>query len=295
MLQFFTIALNWIKDPKNKGIIKLVGIAILIAVILFQCNQNKGLRNDLDSQKSETERIINNNEALNDTIRQKKLNDSTLLAERLAIKISMKELKDGYSDLLLGFEQFRKQNPKVIEKITVNNFETIREVPVYAKMDSLGNGQFIFSDSAKYADGNSRKLSGNINYINKLFYKKDSTEVDINKLGLYSKVSNGALANFELTQKIKLKVGLFEDPKTKKVTIAATTSYPGITFSQLEGADIMDEVSKKAARNFRKTWGIGFNIGYGGTVDLKTSKVAFGPQVGIGIHYTPKLLQWGKK
>jgi hypothetical protein len=260
----------------------------------MQCGQNKGLKNDLEAQKGETQRIQNNYEALNDTIRQGKINDTTLLAERKAIKITMEELKKNYSDMLVGFEQFRKQNPKVIERITVNNYETIKEVLVYAKMDSLGNGSFSFVDSAQFADGNYRKLSGFIPYSSKLYKKTDSSEVSFNKLGVYNNVSPGH-GNFTLDQGIKLKVGLFEDPKTKKVSIAATTSYPGITFTKLEGADIMsDEVSRKAARNFRKTWGIGLSLGYGAGVNLKTSQIFFGPQMGVGITYTPKLLQWGK-
>lgn len=294
MLQIFVGIWNWVKDPKNRGIIKLVAIAILVAIILMQCNERRALKAEIEAQKEEAIRVKNNNEALNDTIRQGKINDSTLLAERKALKLTMNELKKGYSDLLIGFEQFKKQNPKVIERFTVTNNETIREVPVYAKMDSLGNGEFKFADSAKYADGNSRKLTGDIKYKDRFFNKKDSSEVDINKFGIYSKPFN-VTGNFDLEQKIKLKVGLFEDPKTKKVTIAATTSYPGITFSQLEGADIMsDDISRKTVRNFRKTWSIGLHLGYGASVDLKTSKIGFGPQVGVGLNYSPKWLQWGK-
>jgi hypothetical protein len=294
MVNFFMGAWKWITDPKNKTILRLAFIAALVAIILMQCSHNRGLKDELNQQKAETQRVMNNYEALHDTIRQKKINDSTLQAERLAIKITMKELKQQYSDLLIGFENFKKQNPKVIERITVNNKETIREVPVYAKIDSLGNGSFSINDSMQFADGNFRRLSGTIPFSSKFFNKKDSLQVDLNKVGLYTQINPGA-GNFTLEQRIKLKVGLFEDPKTHKVSIAATTSYPGITFSQLEGADIMsDETSRKATRNFRKTWGIGLSIGYGGTVDLKSAKLVSGPQIGIGITYTPKWLQWGK-
>ena len=266
----------------------------LVVVILLQNGCNGRLKDELAEQKSEAQRVANNLEASKDTIRQHMINDTTLLAERLALKLSVKELKDGYSNLLIGFEQFRKQNPKVIERITVNNTETIREVPVYAKIDQFGNGVFTFNDSAKFADGNSRKLKGTLPFVSTFFNEKDSTQVDIKKLGFYTKVNPGA-ANFVLEQNIGLKVGLFEDPKTKKVSIGATTSYPGITFTKLEGADIMsDEISKKAARNFRKTWAIGLQLGYGACVDLKSRQVAFGPQVGIGLNYQPKWLQWGK-
>jgi len=293
-MNFLLGAWSWIKNPNNRGVIQLVFIVGLVAIILMQHSCNGDLKQQLAEQKAEYERASNNVEALKDTIRQGKINDTTLLAEKLALKLTLKELKEGYSDMLIGFEQFKKQNPKVIEKITVNNYETIREVPVYAKMDSLGNGTMSFSDTAKFADGNYRNLKGVISYNSKLFNKKDSSEISFGKLGVYNKVTSG-LGNFVLDQGIKLKVGLFEDPKTHKVSIAATTSYPGIKFTQLEGADIMDDKdSKKATRQFRRTWGVGVSLGYGATVDLKTSKVVFGPQVGVGLHYTPKWLQWGK-
>jgi hypothetical protein len=293
-MNFLLGAWNWIKNPNNKGVIQLVFIVGLVAIILMQHSCNGDLKKQLAEQKAEYERQQNNVEALKDTIRQGKINDTTLLAEKLALKLTLKELKEGYSDMLIGFEQFKKQNPKVIEKITVNNYETIREVPVYAKMDSLGNGTMAFIDTAKFADGNYRNLKGVISYSSKLFNKKDSSEISFGKLGVYNKVTSG-VGNFVLDQGIKLKVGLFEDPKTHKVSIAATTSYPGIKFTQLEGADIMDDnESKKATKQFRRTWGVGLSLGYGATVDLKTSRVAFGPQVGVGLHYTPKWLQWGK-
>jgi hypothetical protein len=294
MLTFFTAAWSWLKDPKNKAVIRIGLIAILIAIILMQCSHSRGLKQELEQQKTETQRIQNNYEALNAPLIQNKINDSTLRAERLALKLTVDELKHQYSDLLVGFESFKKQNPKVIEKIYFNNKETIKEVPIFAKVDAFGNGSFTFNDTAKFADGNYRKLKGTLPFSSTFFNKKDSIQVDLEKTGLYTKIIPG-LGTFDLEQGIKLKVGLFEDPKTKKVTIAATTSYPGITFTQLDGADIMsDETSRKATRQFRKTWGIGLNLGYGVAVDLKSSKVVLGPQFGVGITYTPKWLQWGK-
>lgn len=294
MLQIFTGIWSWLTDPKNKSIRNLIGVAILIAILLMECSNNRGLKNELAQQAAETQRVQNNFEALASPLVQYKINDSTLRAERLSIKITMDELEKNYSDLMIGFEKFKKSNPKVIEKITVINNETIREVPIYVKTDSLGNRELVFSSDKVFADSNYRKLSGIVPVNTKIFTKKDSTEIDAKTLGYYTQVYPG-LSNFKLEQGIKLKVGLFEDPKTKKVTIAATTSYPGITFTKLDGADIMsDDISKKATRNFRKTWGVGLSLGYSAGVNLKTSQVFFGPQVGIGLTYTPKLLQWGK-
>ena len=275
MVQFFTSIWTWIKNPNNRGIMKLIILTILIAIILMQCSQNNGLKSDLANQKAEVQRTQNNMEALKAPIIQGKINDSTWRAERLGLQLTMGELKKSYSDLLTGFEDFKKQTPKTIERFTVTNNEIIREIPIVNKIDSLGDGSFSFNDSTKFADGNSRTISGIIPFTSAFYKKKDSTQVDLNKDGLYTKIKPGDV-NFILEQKMKLKVGLFEDPKTKKVTIAATTSYPGVSFSQLDGADIMsDDISRKAARNLRKTWGIGVTLGYGAGVDLKTNQVFF--------------------
>ena len=109
-MNFFIIAWNWLRDPKNSGVIKLAAIAILIMIILMQCSQNRGLKDEVNAQKEEVTRIQNNYEAANSQIIQGKINDSTWLAERLALKLTVEELKNGYSDLLVGFEKFRKQN-----------------------------------------------------------------------------------------------------------------------------------------------------------------------------------------
>lgn len=291
-MMILTGIINWFKDPKNGGIIRLIGIAIIVALFLFQCNKNQNLQSELEKEKTEAQRITNNYEAKNAPLIQQHINDSTLLAERQILKLSIDELKNDYSDLLVGFEKFKKQNPRVIEKITFNNTEKIIQVPVSVKMDSLGNGTFTFKDSVSFADGNYRKLTGTVPFINTHYKKSDSSLISNKKLDVFSRVVPGP-ADFLLDQGIRLKVGLFEDPKTKKVTIGVTTSYPGIKFTQLEGADIMkDETSRKATKPFRKTWGIGLSLSYGGTVTK--NKVSFGPQIGVGINYTPKWLQWGK-
>jgi hypothetical protein len=73
----------------------------------------------------------------------------------------------------------------------------------------------------------------------------------------------------------------------------AQSKYPGISFSKLEGADIMsDPTSKAAAKNLRSRWGIGLSTGLG--VVANTGSLTPGIYVGIGLNYTPKKLQWGK-
>ena len=109
----------------------------------------------------------------------------------------------------------------------------------------------------------------------------------------YKLVAGNATLAFELGMNLNL--GLFQDKKTKKIYIQADTDYPGVTFTKLDGASILDDPdNKKVLRQMRKPWGIGINVGYGLLVNPSSGTIGTGPYVGIGLSYTPKFLQWGK-
>ena len=55
-----------------------------------------------------------------------------------------------------------------------------------------------------------------------------------------------------------------------------------------------EDLIKKQQKGGKRVWGVGFSVGYGAGLSLKTSQVFFGPQIGVGLHYTPKWAQWGK-
>jgi hypothetical protein len=283
-----------ITKPENRQFLWFVIFAALIAIILMQKSCNSNLKSELDAQKGEIQRVKNNYEAQQDSVKHYKINDSIFRAERLGFVLTLDELKKDYKYLLVGFEDFKKNPPKVIINQPLLIKETIKEVPVTAKVDPDGNGDFQFSIETLYADNNYRKLSGFIPYSSKFFNKVDSTSVDYTQIP-YSFVLNPGTGIFDLEQKINIKLGLFEDPQTKKVKVALNTSYPGITFSGLEAYDIMDEdLIKKQQQGGKRTFGFGLNLGYGATYSLGLNKMVFGPQIGVGFHYTPKWAQWGK-
>lgn len=285
---------DYLFNPKNRSALQFIIIGALVLIILMQRSCNSSLRDKLELQERETQRIQNNYDAEKDIVKQYKINDSTYRAERLAFEITLKELTTKYADLTKGFEDFKKMPPKVIIKQPLLVKETIREVPVTANVDSSGNGTFNFLAEANYPDNNYRKLSGNIPFTSKFFNKLDSSVVSYENLP-YRYVLNPGTGTFELEQNINLKVGLFQDPKTNKIKVAVNTSYPGITFTGLEAYDIMNEdLIKSQIGSKQKVWGLGLNFGYGASLNMGTNQVFFGPQFGIGLHYTPTWLQWGK-
>ena len=283
MITVFTNILKFITDPKNTRMIMLGVVVILILLLLRQCNATDAAKQEVELQKQETVRISNNYDAAMDTIKQTKVDDNTWRSEKLGYELTLDELKGKYADLLGDFKVEKNKPPKTIIKTEFIIKEKIDSVLVTSILDNAGNGYLVIVDTARYDSANFRYLNGNIPY------KLVLNEIDSS----YKLVPD--LGTFEITQGMNLNLGLFQDKDTKKISIMADTDYPGITFTKIDGASIMDDpANKKLLRQMRKPWSLGMNVGYGAIVDVKNGSVATGPYVGFGISYSPKFLQWGK-
>jgi len=284
MMTIFTNILKFITDPKNTRMLLLGAVVVFLLLFLQQCNATKAAKAEVELQRQETVRISNNYEAAADTIRQSKIDENTWRAEKAGYELTIDEAKEKYVDLLKDFKYEKNKPPKVIIETEIEIKEVMGNVKITStELDSNGNATLIASDTARFDSINYRYLNGKIPY-KLVFNKVDST---------YKIVSDNGV--FELRQGIGINYGLFQDKKTKKISIVATTDYPGITFTSLEGANIMDDKkNKELIRQMRKPWSIGLNVGYGAIVDVKNGSVATGPYVGFGISYSPKFLQWGK-
>lgn len=283
MMTIFTNILKFITEPKNTRMLLLGAVVVFLLLFLQQCNATKAAKAEVEFQRQEIVRISNNYEAAMDTISKTKIDDNTWRSEKLGYEITLDELKGKYADLLGDFKIEKNKPPKTIIKIESVISEDINNVPVLIGIDSLGNAFLTFNDSTYHDSINYRILGG------KIPYKVAFDPVD----SLYKIVPDNG--QFNLTLGMNLNLGLFQDKKTRKISILADTDYPGITFTTLEGASIMDEPeNKKILRDMRKPWSIGLNVGYGAIVDVKNGSVATGPYVGFGISYSPKFLQWGK-
>ena len=286
MITIFTNILKFLTDPKNTRMLMLGAIVVFLLLFLQQCGATRAAKAETELQKQETVRVSNNYEAAMDTIEQGKVDENTWRAEKAGYQLTLKEAEEKYADVLDDLQDEKNKPPKVVIKTVFKNKEDIDNVTINSTdLDSNGNGMLTFADTAQFDSTNYRYLGGRIPY-KFVFDVIDSTYKMIPDFG-----------TFELEQGMNLNVGLFQDDKTKKISIVATTDYPGITFTKLEGADIMADKSKenrKLLRQMRKPWGLGINIGYGFVVDYASGTMATGPFVGIGLSYTPKFLQWGR-
>jgi len=283
MITIFTNILKFITDPKNTRMLLLGAIVILMLLFLQQCNRAKYFKEQVELEKQETQRVSNNYEAAMDTITQGKIDKDTWRAEKSGYELTLDELMGKYSDLLGDFKVEKNKPPRVVIKTEYVIKEVITEVPVFVEVDSFGNTSLAFNDSTRHNANNYRYLSGKIPYK----IVMDPTD------SIYRVVPNPG--TFDLTLGMNLNLGLFQDNKTRKISIVADTDYPGITFTTLDGASIMDDpANKKILRSMRKPWGIGLNVGYGFSVNTGTGLISTGPYVGLGLSYTPKFLQWGR-
>jgi len=267
--------ISWILDPKNRSL--LIG-AIFVGLLLFllsTCNQARSLQLQIENNKEEVERIFNNHEASQDTIKMYQKKNGDLVGEIQGYELTVDELKGTYKNLLGDYTELKNKPPITITKVVTIIKDSIRDVNVSVTGDSTG-GELTFKDSTFFSEGNWRNLSGTIPYL----LEGDSSNPVVPGKG-----------SFELGQSISLSTFLTKDKETGKIMINVETPYPGVTFSNIQGASILDDdKNKKMWKQARKTWGVGVSVGYG--FSLAATKPS--PYFGVGLNYSPKWLQWGK-
>jgi hypothetical protein len=271
--------LGWIFDPKNRSL--LIGgiIVALIMLNLSNCSRVSGLKTELVQTKNENTRIVNNYQASQDSLKQYINQNGVLVGEIQGYELTVTELEQEYASLLGDYKNLEDKPPITITEVVTIIKEVVKEVEITNEGDSTG-GSLAFLDSTFYSEGNWRKLKGNISY-----------SLDTN---LENPVVPGT-GDFELYQSLSLSTYLLKDKETGKILINVETPYPGVKFSKIEGASILDnKVNKKVLRETRKEWGLGVLLGYGVAINPGTNSYAIGPMFGVGVSYTPKILQWGK-
>jgi hypothetical protein len=270
---------EFITDTRNTRMILFALVVIFVLLFLRQCGKTSDAKIKIAEAKEETKRISNNLDAFRDTINSYKLDENTWRSEKQIYELTQNELKEKYSELLGKFEYEKNKPPKTIIKTEYVIKEIINEVIVNGTVDSLGNANLAIADSLVHDSLNYRYLNGSI-----------PAKISHDSSG-YSITTSPA--SFSLEQGMSLNFGLFKDKKTNKITLKVDTDYPGITFTQLNGANILDDPkNKKILRQTRKNWSIGVNAGYGVFLDPSKSSLGNGVYLGIGLTYSPKFLQW---
>ena len=253
--------LGILTDPKNTRMFLLGGIVVLLFLLLKQCNET-------EQAKGEVTRFQNNLTAANDTILNYVNNKGESVGEIKGLNLSLEQLRDS-----LDYEKGRP--PITIVKYKTIVKEKIVEVPVKIK-DTVVKQEGISFNSV-------------LSFDSKNQWTKSSREINVSLPYKFTDSLLFGSATIELKQNIWLDATLSQDLNTKEVFIKLTSDYPGTTFNNTQGI-MIDQNSpefKSIQMKNRKPFGLGLNMGMGITGDGN-----FGPYIGLGVSWNPKLLQW---
>jgi|TARA_R110001592_G_scaffold36769_1_gene123388 hypothetical protein len=253
--------LGILTDPKNTRMFLLGGIVVLLFLLVRQCNET-------ENAKGEVTRIQNNLVAANDTIKNYVNENGESVGEIKGLTLTLEELQDS-----LKIEQMKP--PITIVKYKTIIKEKIVEVPVMSQDTIIMQGGKEFNSIVSFSSDSS--------------WEKSSRSLKVSLPYTFIDSLTFGAATIDLSQNIWLNATLSQDQETKEVYIQLTSDYPGTTFNGAQG--IMIDTKSSAFQSLqlknRKPFGLGINAGVGVVSDGK-----FGPYIGIGISWNPKLLQW---
>jgi hypothetical protein len=272
----------------KKDLIYLFIFAVVLFFSFRSCNKEQALKDEIAKKEQDIKRIENNYLAEQDSVKTYKGKNGSLVASISGYQLTQKELEGKYAHLFSNYEKEKNKPPRTIIETQIEWKEKIVDFSVSNKQNGR-NGELSFFSDTTFSAGNSRSIKGSIPYAINYFNKKDSSYIEYDSLYNYARIKTGSIVMDNLTS-MSLITGLRKDKNTGKVEIWAETKYPGVTFSKLQGADVIsDEISRKAAKSFRKEFGIGFHFGYGANF---SNTLNYGFNIGVGLNYTPRWLQF---
>jgi hypothetical protein len=273
-------------DLKLKIIIGLaISAFLLICVSIWQYNE-------LQIVKNNSARHFNNYLAAQDSITYISGENETLIAQKLSMEFFHSELSNENKKLLERLQTEKNKKPQVVIQTEIKYRDTSIYIPVTSTFDN-NSPSLNFNYNPTLKGKNKMSIVGHLPYS--IYY--DTCNLKVDSGGINWSIQPGIVpgkVHLQIEQKIDLVMGLVRDPKTKQLYVRATTDFPGVSFSDLNSIYLLDDVeSKKALRSARKPFGLGVTVGLGITAG-SNGYIVRGPNLGVGLTYTPKFLQFGK-
>ena len=174
--------------------------------------------------------------------------------------------------------------------------DAVKDTNVIFKIQIKQSNTDIIDDLSKVVD----KSYIDVDYSNKVYTYTagvfiPNTKVDLTKSSFLQKLTTGS-NELVFESAAEILTGLYKDKTTGRLMIDVTTSNPNIKFTKIVGAEILNaQNTKKMERSMRKQFGIGLNIGVGAmlTPSNSTWVMKYGPEISIGLNWTPRWAQFG--
>jgi hypothetical protein len=261
----------------------LIGaIVVLIFLSLRQCEKANGL-------EEEVRREHNNYLASIDSVRTIKKERDHLIVEKSQMELKVSELSEEQKELIkkLGLNpNGGKSTPSVVTEIQIVYVDRFVNIPTKVEKDKDGNESITFTHSPEMKGKNSLTITGKIPYTLDIIKSTEKEDLVFAKL-------NPGNAELDIKQNIDIVTGIYRDSKTKRLMTRVSTEYPGITFNDINSFSILDtKENRDALKGERKPFGLGINLGLGVAGNQKG--IYPGIYLGVGLHYSPKFLQFGK-
>lgn len=243
---------------------KLILLILLVVAVGFAY----GYRDAFQQQRAETQKQIDNIEALQDSVRTVENKAGELQQEKLTLQSDTTQLRTLNKELA---DEVQKQKGKVNQlthlvgelqgELGEVDTDTGTVVPDSGRTAELGLARYKFTwEKSNSGDNWSKVLEGYFVIEADSSYKPKIIENKITR----------DLINMEIFTGIREVDG--------SPTIFVRSSYPGLTFSEINGAIIED---RKEFFQKPKRWGIGPAVGYGFDMNGNTS-----PFVGLTLQYS---------
>lgn len=282
--------MSYLSKEKIEGVFSLltsrlamiVIIVILIMLFLKQCNATS-------AAEAEAKREHNNYLAQIDSVRVISKSRDNAVYEKSAFERKVSELTESERDLIHRLElssNGRKTTPKTVIQTVVQYVDTFRNIASKVIEDTSGGTSLSFKYEPTLLGKNKFLLTGKTPYVIDFRKNPNDTSEFIAKL-------NPGSTEVSISQNIDLVTGIYRDPKSKRLMTRVSTSYPNMTFSDINSFDITDNPDTRSVmKKARKEFGIGLTLGYG--LAGSQSGIKTGIIVGVGFHYTPRFFQFGK-
>lgn len=263
--------------PTNRNVIMFLSIAVLILLLMQQCDRNATLKGEVQTAQEIANRNFNNYKASQDTIKFERNKNGELVAIKLAYEFDINTLTAenkrvigdyqkalGLNKDLKGVNSLLRAEIKLKDSI-INARSTVAQT-------SDSTATIKISDEKNWDKYNWRKFNGTVN----LLRNKKTNNISV--------VSN----KFNFEQGIELKAAIINEEGVNKLKI--TSPSPGVLFTNIENINLVnDKLNQKLEQ--KSGWSVGVGIGYG--INLNNNQViSLGPSINVGIMWSPKWLRF---
>lgn len=266
-----------LKSKISRTTLIFIGVVILILLLLQQCNSNDSLKREIKQVQMVAGRELNNYKAGQDTIRIERNKNGELVAQKLAYEFDINSLTDSNKKAITDYQRalnltkdIKNINSLLRTEIRVKDSIINSKGTVITLTDSTST--IKFDDVKNWDKYNWRIFNGTLDVLRN---KKT------NSLSVTS-------SRFDFEQGIELKAAILNENGVNSLKI--TTPYPGIEFTNIENINLVND--KLNQKNEKKAgFSIGIGAGYG--INLTpNSVITVGPQIGIGLYWSPKWLRF---